>query len=54
MFDMFTRGSNSDAQRGLGLGLYIAREFVQLLGGEVDLFSAGTDKGCQATIRVPL
>lgn len=54
MFDPLKRGSaqdrSSDAQEGLGLGLFIVREIARAHGGEVDVCS---DKG-QTTFAVRL
>lgn len=35
LFDSFYRGSNVNAQEGNGLGLYICREIMQKMGGEI-------------------
>jgi len=39
---------------GLGLGLAIAREIVELHGGSIEAFSDGTDKGSTFIVRLPL
>jgi len=51
IFDAFYRGSNVDARRGLGLGLSIVRESVQLMGGTLQLSSK---PGEGTTMRVTL
>ena len=40
LFDPFWRGNRVSSQRGLGLGLYIARELVRQHGGRLDATSA--------------
>jgi signal transduction histidine kinase len=54
VFDPFRRTAGAlktDAQ-GVGLGLYIVREFVGLLGGTIDVESA-PGRGSTFTVRVP-
>ncbi len=35
IFDSFWRGSNADKQKGSGLGLYICRQLMQKMGGDI-------------------
>jgi signal transduction histidine kinase len=52
IFDMFRQSSNRDAAiGGVGLGLYIVKRLVALLGGEIDVRSA---PGRGATFRIHL
>lgn len=52
IFDLFHRGSNAQNIRGTGLGLYIVKYFVNLLGGTVSVDSA-LNKGTSFTIALP-
>jgi signal transduction histidine kinase/ActR/RegA family two-component response regulator len=56
VFDRFRQGEASTTRRqgGLGLGLAIARQLVELHGGEVDAASAGLGRGASFTVRIPL
>lgn len=42
IFDSFWRGSNSKASSGSGLGLYICRQLMHLMGGEIFAEKHGT------------
>jgi signal transduction histidine kinase/ActR/RegA family two-component response regulator len=56
IFDLFTQG-NGDVDRargGLGIGLSLVRQLVQLHGGTVEATSAGVGKGSVFVIRLPL
>ena len=46
-----TSGKHSD---GLGLGLSLVREFVELHGGSVSASSAGVGQGSEFIVRFPL
>jgi signal transduction histidine kinase/DNA-binding response OmpR family regulator len=56
IFDMFAQAdSSSDRTRhGLGIGLALVRNLVQLHGGSIDATSEGLGKGSEFTVRLPL
>jgi signal transduction histidine kinase len=45
---------NAVANDGLGLGLAIARHLVEMHGGTIQAFSAGTNCGATFTVKIPL
>ena len=55
VFDLFSQGERAmdRSQGGLGLGLAICRQLIQLHGGSVDCSSAGEAQGTTVTIRLP-
>lgn len=53
-FDRFRQEKRSSGNAGLGLGLSIVREIVQLHGGSVKAHSPGADQGATFTFRLPL
>jgi signal transduction histidine kinase len=56
VFDLFTqveRGLDR-SQGGLGIGLTLVRKLVEMHGGSVRVTSAGTGKGSEFTVRLPL
>jgi PAS domain S-box-containing protein len=56
VFDRFRQQINSPREKpaGLGLGLAIVRELVELHGGTVKAQSPGPDQGATFTVRLPL
>ncbi len=55
IFERFTQGDPSSArsQRGLGLGLWIARDIVELHGGTLRALSDGLGRGATFVMRLP-
>lgn len=45
--------TDSNHEGGLGIGLYLARQFVEAHGGSLTAASAGANRGSSFTIRVP-
>lgn len=56
VFEMFRQADGSNRRRhgGLGIGLALVRQLVQLHGGTISAESDGSDKGSRFTIRLPL
>lgn len=56
VFDRFRQADASSARRhgGLGLGLAIARQLVELQGGTITVASPGEGKGATFTVHLPL
>ncbi len=54
-FDMFGRGKESlaQAQDGLGVGMWLAKKFVDAHKGSITAFSAGPGKGSVITVSLP-
>jgi PAS domain S-box-containing protein len=55
VFDLFVQGSQSSerSQGGLGLGLTLVRNLVELHGGTVTAHSEGVDRGSELVVRLP-
>jgi PAS domain S-box-containing protein len=55
VFDLFTQGERGLDRRGggLGVGLAIAKEFVDRHGGHIAIESEGVDQGSTFTVRLP-
>jgi len=55
VFDLFTQGATGEAPRaGLGLGLTLVKEYVELHGGRVQVRSEGPGRGSEFIVRLPL
>jgi PAS domain S-box-containing protein len=56
VFELFRQGdsSNTRSHGGLGLGLAVVRQLVELHGGTVHAASAGAGAGAAFTVRLPL
>ncbi len=56
LFETFSRGDAGKKHwiQGAGLGLYIARQFIEMHEGEVWAHSEGIKKGSQFYVRLPL
>lgn len=63
IFDLFTQvegafkrasGSNSPAQSGLGIGLTLVKQLVELHGGSVQAYSEGLGKGSTFRVKLPI
>jgi PAS domain S-box-containing protein len=56
VFDLFTQGERlpDRAQGGLGLGLTLVRQLIELHGGTVEASSAGPGLGSEFVLRLPL
>jgi len=56
VFEMFRQADGSKSRRhgGMGIGLALVQQLVQLHGGTIAAESEGTNKGSRFTIRLPL
>jgi PAS domain S-box-containing protein len=56
VFDMFTQVDRSleRSRGGLGIGLTLVKRLVEMHGGAVSVYSAGTGRGTEFTVRLPL
>lgn len=56
VFEMFRQADGSNRRRhgGLGIGLALVRQLVQLHGGTISAESEGANKGSRFTVRLPL
>jgi len=56
VFDLFQQGDRTldRSQGGLGIGLTLVRQLVNMHGGRVDAYSAGAGQGATFTVRLPI
>ena len=56
VFEMFTQGPRTTHQGrgGLGVGLALVRNIVEMHGGTVDAYSAGPGEGSEFVVKLPL
>jgi signal transduction histidine kinase len=54
IFDMFARGDHSEHAAGLGVGLALARQLIDLHGGTIDAHSPGVGSGSTFTVTLPV
>jgi signal transduction histidine kinase/CheY-like chemotaxis protein/PAS domain-containing protein len=56
VFEMFRQADGSNRRRhgGLGIGLALVRQLVQLHGGTISAASGGPNQGSRFTVRLPL
>ena len=52
IFESFYRGSNTEGKKGSGLGLYICREIMHKMYGEV--YAKKTDNNMEIAMVIPL
>lgn len=55
LFDLFHQclRSGDEVSRGLGIGLALVKSLVELHGGSVAVFSAGSGRGAEFVVRLP-
>jgi two-component system CheB/CheR fusion protein len=53
MFDMFTQGEAGERVQGLGIGLALVKNIVELHGGRVTARSEGTGRGSEFRVELP-
>ena len=53
VFEQFRQGHQSGTSGGLGLGLAIARNIVELHSGHIEAHSDGVGRGATFTVRLP-
>ncbi len=53
IFEAFFRASNVGTIRGVGLGLKLAKDYVELMGGSI-VFSSSVGQGTTFTVMIPL
>lgn len=55
IFDSFVQADGSYLRKhgGIGLGLYISRGLIEMMGGSIDIYSPGINQGTTITLAIP-
>jgi signal transduction histidine kinase len=53
VFDLFWQSPAADQPRGLGIGLTLVRQLVEMHGGSISASSAGLGEGSEFVVRLP-
>ena len=53
VFELFTQGARGPEQAGLGIGLALAKQLIEMHAGTIEAHSEGTGRGTEITIRLP-
>ena len=53
VFEMFTQGDSTARQTGLGIGLALAKQMVELHGGRIEAHSDGPGRGSEFRVLLP-
>ena len=54
VFELFVQGPQQDGKGGLGIGLALARQLIELHGGRIAAHSEGPGRGTTITIHMPV
>jgi signal transduction histidine kinase len=53
VFELFTQGVRGPEQGGLGIGLALAKQLIEMHAGTIEVHSEGSGRGTEITIRLP-
>jgi signal transduction histidine kinase len=54
VWQLFYRGGNIDNHKGLGLGLFIAQQLIEVMSGTITLADNPEERGTIVTVQLPL